>query len=83
MTSAKRGGKRRKLMKSRMLVVALVLGILITNACTPTPGKRINPVEQAGLRDTVKIEVMQWDTWGAEGEPPYAYRTTRRSNLMR
>jgi len=67
-------------MKSRMLVVALVLvlGILSTNACAPTQGKRINPVERAGLRETVKIEVMQmqWDTWRVEGESPYAHRLT-------
>jgi hypothetical protein len=50
-------------MKSRLPVVPLilVLGTLVMSACAPIQGERINPVEQASLRGTVKIEVMEFD----------------------
>ena len=50
----------------------LVLGILTMSACAVTQGERINPVEQASLRDTVKIEVKAFDPEGTEGASPYA-----------
>jgi hypothetical protein len=60
-------------MKTRIHKVSLilVLGTLIMSACAPTQGERINPVEQASLRDTVKIEVMAFDPDRAEGISPY------------
>jgi hypothetical protein len=47
-------------MKSRTPVTIwiLALGVLILSACASTQAKRVNPVEQAGLRDTVKIDVI-------------------------
>jgi hypothetical protein len=54
----------------------LVLGILIMSACAVTQGDRINPVEQANLRDTVKIEVMAFDPDRAEGTSPYVQLLT-------
>jgi hypothetical protein len=41
------------------------------SACTVTQGGRINPVEQADLRDTVKIEVMVFDPDTTETTSPY------------
>ena len=49
----------------------LILGTLIVSACAVTRGERINPVEQANLRDTVKIEVMEFDPDSAETASPY------------
>ena len=49
----------------------LILGTLIMSACAATQGGRINPVEQANLRDTVKIEVMAFDPDAAETTSPY------------
>lgn len=65
-------------MKRRIPEVSLilVLGTLIMSACTLTQGERINPVEQASLRDTVKIEVMEFDPDGAEGTSPYVQLLT-------
>jgi hypothetical protein len=49
----------------------LVVGTLVLSACTVTQGERINPVEQANLRDTVRIEVMVFDPDRAETTSPY------------
>ena len=54
----------------------LVLGTLIISACALTQGEQINPVEQASLRDTVKIEVMEFDPDRAEGTSPYVQLLT-------
>jgi hypothetical protein len=54
----------------------LVLGALITSACTVTQEGQINPVEQANLRDTVKIEVMAFDPDVAETTSPYVQLLT-------
>ena len=54
----------------------LVLGTLIVGACAVTPGQRINPVEQASLRDAVKIEVMAFDPDRGEGISPYVQLLT-------
>jgi hypothetical protein len=53
-------------MKRRIPEVSLilVLGALTMSACALTQGERINPVERAGLRDTVEIELMELNTWG-------------------
>jgi hypothetical protein len=56
--------------------VFLVLGTLIMSACAVIQGERINPVEQAGLRDTVKIELMVFDPEGAETTSPYVQLLT-------
>jgi hypothetical protein len=65
-------------MGTRIPVVSLilVLGTLIMSACALTQGERINPVEQASLRDTVKIEVMAFDPDRAEGTSPYVQLLT-------
>jgi hypothetical protein len=65
-------------MKRRIPAMSLflVLGTLIMSACAVTPGQRINPVEQASLRDTVKIEVMEFDPDRAEGTSPYVQLLT-------
>ena len=65
-------------MKRRIPIMSLllVLGTLIMSACAPTQGERINPVEQANLRDTVKIEVMAFDPDRAEGTSPYVQLLT-------
>jgi hypothetical protein len=65
-------------MKRRIPEVSLilVLGTLIMSACALTQGERINPVEQASLRDTVKIEVMAFDPDRAEGTSPYVQLLT-------
>lgn len=64
-------------MKSRLFAIALllVLGALVTNACALTTGGRANLVEQAGLEDTVAIEVLEFSAWGTESEP-YVHRLT-------
>jgi hypothetical protein len=64
-------------MKSRTPVTIwiLALGVLILSACASTQAKRVNPVEQAGLRDTVKIDVMEFNSWNAESWP-YIHRMT-------
>jgi hypothetical protein len=65
-------------MKTRIpaMSLILVLGTLIMSACAPIQGERINPVEQASLRDTVKIEVMEFDPDRAEGTSPYVQLLT-------
>jgi heat shock protein HslJ len=56
-------------------ILVLTLGVLILNACTSTLATRVNPVEQAGLRDTVKIDVVEFNTGNVENEP-YIRRMT-------
>jgi hypothetical protein len=65
-------------MKRRIPKVSLilVLGTVIMSACAPIQGERINPVEQASLRGTVKIEVMEFDPDRAEGTFPYVQLLT-------
>ncbi len=65
-------------MKHRIPVMSLllILGAVIVSACTLAQGARINPVEQASLRDTVKIEVMEFDPDRAEGASPYVQLLT-------
>ena len=55
-----------------MIVILLVLGMLTPNVCA---AQRLNPPERGGLRETVRLEVMELDTWGAENQP-YAHRLT-------
>ena len=55
------------------MALGLVLAAVTANACALAPGRRINPVEQAGLRDTVKIEVVELNTW-EPGDEPYVHR---------
>jgi len=65
-------------MKRRIPIMSLllVLGTLIMSACAPTQGGRINPVEQASLRGTVKIDVMAFDPDRAESISPYVQLLT-------
>jgi hypothetical protein len=65
-------------MKRRIPIMFLLsgLGTLIMSACALTQGERINPVEQASLRDTVRIEVMAFDPDRAEGTSPYVQLLT-------
>ena len=65
-------------MKRRIPAMSLflILGTLIMSTCALTQGERINPVEQASLRDTVKIEVMAFDPDRAEGASPYVQLLT-------
>lgn len=64
-------------MKNRtpITILILALGVLILNACASTLAKRVNPVEQVGLRDTFKIDVMELNTENVESEP-YIHRMT-------
>lgn len=63
-------------MKSRTLTIwILALGVLFLNACASTQARQVNPVEQAGLRDAVKIDVMEFNIRDAESEP-YIHRMT-------
>jgi hypothetical protein len=52
--------------------VIIILGIALFSACTPLQITSVNPVEQANLRDTVRIEVLEFDTDGSDGVFPYA-----------
>ena len=52
-----------------MTILVVALGILVLNARALTQAKQVNPVEQAGLRDTVKIDIIEFNPWDAEGEP--------------
>ncbi len=65
-------------METRIPVVSLflALGTLIMSACALTQGERINPVEQASLRGTVKIDVMAFDPDRAESISPYVQLLT-------
>jgi hypothetical protein len=56
-----------------LMVLVSVLGLLITTGCAWISGKRVNPVAQAGLRDTVEIEVVELNTWDP-GDEPYVHR---------
>jgi hypothetical protein len=64
--------------RTRISIVSLflVLGTLIMSACAVTQGERIIPVEQASLRDTVKIEVMEFDPDSAQTASPYVQLLT-------
>ena len=61
--------------RTALIILVHVLGLLIANACASIPGKRVNPVEQAGLGQTVKIEVVELNTW-KPGDEPYVHRLT-------
>ena len=62
------------MIRIRMLATALilVLAALIANGYALVPGGRMNPVGQAGLRATVKIEVAELNTW-EPGDESYAH----------
>jgi hypothetical protein len=54
--------------KTPVTILVLALGILGLSGRALTQAKQVNPVEQAGLRDTVNIDVMEFNPWGAESE---------------
>jgi hypothetical protein len=62
-------------MKSKPRAIGLLLALLLLPAagCTSPIQSGVNPVEQAGLRDTVKIEVLEFARW-APGNQPYVER---------
>ena len=60
----------------------LALGILILNACTSTQATRVAPVDQARLRDTVKIDVMELKAGNVEPAVS-SCRTNRLLNVHR
>jgi hypothetical protein len=57
------------------LALALALMLLLAAGCAAVTGGRINPVEQAGLDDTIKIEILEFARW-ATGSQPYVERLT-------
>jgi hypothetical protein len=71
----KHRGLARKRTRISVVSLFLVLGNLIMSACAVTRGERVNPVEQANLRDTVKIEVLELNTWEPADEP-YVHQLT-------
>jgi heat shock protein HslJ len=58
-----------------MIACLLFASVLILSACQSSTGKKINPVEEAGLRGVTMIEVMEFDPDSAAGTL-YARRLT-------
>jgi hypothetical protein len=53
--------------------LAIIATAILMNGCAVVGLRGANPVEEAGLRDTVRIEVLEFNTWDPEAEP-YVHR---------
>jgi hypothetical protein len=64
-------------MKGKLAAIALTLAltILLAGGCASATKDGLNPVEQAGLKDTIVIEVLELARW-APGNQPYVERLT-------